>query len=105
MKTVKELKVGDICYWFNEHGEFKSEVKVESVKTDNNVYLGERWYVRVENQGMISVKKDLSYGDSIDFPGMKAFFSKEAAVNYFVGKIEERVSTLKNSITSLYGKS
>ena len=101
MKTVNDLKVGDICYWFSEHGEFEREVKVESIKSDNDTYLGERWRVRVENQGMISVEKNLSYGDSIDFPGMKAFFSKEAAINYFLDKIEKSVSILRSSIIKL----
>jgi hypothetical protein len=105
MKTVEELKVGDICYWFSTHGEFEREVKVTSIEVDDDRNLGKGYYVKIEHQGTVSVRKNITYGHSIDFPSMLCFFSKESAVNYFIGKIEERVSTLKNSITSLYGKS
>ena len=102
MKTVKDLNAGDICYWFNEHGEFKGEVKVESIKDDDDIYLGKGYYIKIKEQGVIKVRENETYGDSIDFPNMIAFFSKEAAVEYFISKIEERISTFKNSIANLY---
>ena len=107
MKTVKELKVGDICYWFSLYGEFEREVSVTSIENHSSDSTFQKdYYVKIEHQGIVHVNGNLSltHGDSIDFPSKLCFFSKEAAVNYFIGKIEERVSTLKNSITSLYGE-
>lgn len=91
MKTVEELKVGDICYWFSMHGEYEGEVKVESIETEDNTYLGKRYYLKIQHKGLVSVRdnEDKTYGDSIDFPDMMVFFSKEAAIIYFLNKIEK----------------
>lgn len=102
MKTVEELKVGDTCYWFSSYGEFEGEVTVDSIEVDECPYLDKGYYIKIKHQGTISVREDVTYGDSIDFPMMMCFFSKEAAVKYFLNKIEERVSTLKNSTENLY---
>lgn len=100
MKTVEELKVGDICYWFTMHGEYKGEVKVESIEIDDDSYLGKRYYIKIQHQILVRVRhnEDKTYGDSVDFPDMMVFFSKEAAIIYFLNKIEKEISILKSSI-------
>ena len=106
LKTIDEVKKGDICYVFTCKGEFKHMAKVTSVTTIEDVFGGQIYVklkscVKPRTYSTYSEKPHQIHIHGLEFPSYVAFFDKNGAAKYFKDKIAKLTSAVQNSLSEL----